>query len=242
MAEDSQERRWKRFERTFAIIGVVAAVVAIPIAIYFGFRQSPQKAAEWRIEALGDLVSVSRTIPAGGQLEILFDGRPVQNVQFMVLAFHNTGGLPIDEDEYRAPLSLIFGDQAQIFTAEITEKQPDDLETTVSINENQVTFSAALLNAGDSFSVQIIGTGLTSGLSTGGRILGISNIELLTSVEQVRLINDPANQVLLAAQAAGAAYILNRTYREKKPIQRWLLIGIYMLIAVSLLRLLSALF
>ncbi|MEO8608334.1 MAG: hypothetical protein ABI690_10650 [Chloroflexota bacterium] len=184
--------------------GAVIGVVGIVIAIYFGFRQSPAKAAEWRIDAGGWLVTVQDNLQSQGKIEILFDGQVAENVQFMTATFTNTGNVPLSADDFNVPMSLKLLDKTKIFSAAITRKQPENLVINYHIEGTSVVFEPTLINAGESFTVQIVGSSIPVKPSVGGRIVGLSSIPIYeNTVSQIFLPTWATYGLFLIAGIAG---------------------------------------
>jgi hypothetical protein len=98
----------------------------------------------------------------------------------MVLTFTNTGQIPLEETDFSVPLSLDFGDNAKIFSYSINNTIPKNLDVSAEIEGGKLSFSPILLNPSDSFTVQVIGTGLPNAPDRGGRIVGVTDIPIVS--------------------------------------------------------------
>lgn len=177
----------ERLNMGIAIISLIVAIISVGIAIYFGFRQTPQKAVQWYIDAQGEFGNIDPTISNLVEIEIRVNGTPVQNIEYMALTFVNTGGIPLVKDDFVEALWLHFGENSQLFSINITNKHPENLdidyikvgERTPEKRSDSIEFAPTLINPGESFTIEITGSNLETP-KPGGRIVGLSSIPIDT--------------------------------------------------------------
>ena len=153
---------------------VLIALVSILISIIVYLKQRIRKSLSYKILSLNPLLSVKEEIKS--DLQIMYRGEPVEQVHLIVAKIINTGNLPILSKEYERPISLSFGEEAQILTFEITEKEPDNLRPSAKIEEKRVVLTPILLNRGDSVTLKILVTKYKE-LKIAGRIAGVKEIQ-----------------------------------------------------------------
>jgi hypothetical protein len=109
----------------------------------------------------------------GGKLKILYDDKIVEKVYLIVVRIANSGNAPIRSDEYERPISLCFGENAQVLTAEVSETNPKSLQPTLTIENTQVVLKPILLNSGDSITIKALVSQYGGQLSVDARIVGV---------------------------------------------------------------------
>jgi len=105
------------------------------------------------------------------------------------LKFINNGNLPITSVDYEKPLSVHFGETANILSAEISKTDPENLGVTISANINSFVLSPTLLNPKDSISIKLLLNNYTGVFSIDTRIIGVSNVMPLDeSTKTIKLL------------------------------------------------------
>ena len=151
-------------------VGVVFALFAIVLSLIVFFKQRQRKRLDYDILSSTPLLSVREDIR--GRVEILFDKQPVEEVQLFIVKLTNTGNIPITKHDFEEPVTLTFGVDARLLTAEIIETSPKSLRTSIQGIDNRVIVQQGLLNAGDSITIKTLSTG-GDNLSVDGRIQGV---------------------------------------------------------------------
>jgi hypothetical protein len=169
-----------RVELVIGILGIVVGIAGVGVNIFFGQRETPDKQVEWHIDTYTNLFGIADSTPGAEKIQILFDGQPVETIEFVQMTFVNTGGLPVDTSDYREPLSLDFGDSAQIYSygAIVTDSSRLNVEMRLE-PPARLILDDTLLTPGESFSIQILGADFDSVPSVGGRVVGITQIPVI---------------------------------------------------------------
>lgn len=158
-------------------IGAILAAAAIFISIALYLRQRRRKDLSYEIVSRTPLLSVStRAQEIKKQLQILFNGKPVQQVHLIVIKIINSGNMPILSTDYERPVSLNLGEEAQILTAEVVETDPDSLRTSARIEGKSVVLTPSLLNEKDSITLKMLVSRFVNQITVDGRIVGVKNI------------------------------------------------------------------
>jgi len=155
----------------------VAAILGVPVLIllivaYLGQRQ--HKALSYEVISRVPLLSLQEE--TSGQIQILFEDKPVENVQLAVIKITNSGNTPITSGDYERPVSLSFGENAQILTADVTQTEPESLQPSISIENNKAVLTPVLLNSGDSIALKLLVSNSSGELVVDGRIVGVKEI------------------------------------------------------------------
>jgi hypothetical protein len=207
------------------MIGWLFGIAGVIVSIYFGIKQTPEKSVAWHVDARANLVSIDPTFANQGKLEVFFEGQPTRNVKFFELSFKNTGYVPLQEEDFRSPLALDFGDDAKIFRYFITKKTPDNLPLDVKVEGGKLTFAPSLFNPGDSFTIQLIGAELPDSPKRLGRIVGIVDIPISSIYSEMYISNSLVVNIMWAAIAVLLVLFLSilvisiRLHRKLRRVQ-----------------------
>jgi hypothetical protein len=158
------------------IIGLFIAIVTIFVSIIVYFKQRTRKSLSYEIVSLNPLLSVEKEIKNG--VQILYRGKAVSQVHLIIIRVINSGNTPILSTDYERPVSLSFGKEARVLTAEVSERNPDSLQPSAKIEEKRIEFAPILLNQGDSITVKTLIDQFDK-ISIDGRIVGVKNISEL---------------------------------------------------------------
>jgi hypothetical protein len=153
---------------------VILAVVAILITFAFYFKQKQKKSLSYIVLANTPLLSVDQKIR--GRVQILLDGKPVDNVHYLLVKFVNTGSDEIVPTDIVKPVSMELGNDAQIISAEVDEAEPSDLDVKVLFDKNKITVDMSLLNIGDFFVLKVLANKNPAPLSFSARIKGVKQL------------------------------------------------------------------
>ena len=157
-------------------VGVIITALTIVVSYY---QQKNLKEISYEIIYESSLLSVSKEVES--RLQILLDGNPVKGVHLILFRIANTGNLPILPTDYHKNLNILFDGNSKVLTAEITNKIPKDIDTTISFTNKTVSFSSSLLNGGDAIVVKVLVSEFDGNIEVAGRIVGVKNIKRLRS-------------------------------------------------------------
>ena len=165
-SKDTQTARLLVFIRdpVWQFIGVVFANVLFfgGIAFYL-FYQKPTK--ELRVIVLTNtpLVSVAQEISnqleIADEIEIFYQGRPVQNVSLIDIQVLNSGNQPLVETDFRKPISFSFNADFEIVHFDFVESNPPNIATGARLNKlssHEIEISPTLLNPADWVRVRLL--------------------------------------------------------------------------------------
>lgn len=167
---------------------VLIPVIAILVAVLIYLKQKQKKKISYKILSRTSLLSVEEAIEK--EVEILYKGQKIKQVQLIILQITNSGTLPVKREDFDVPLSIKFEKETKLLSATILEKEPKDLEISLDVNENSVILPPFLLNPDDNFSIKILASKVDKDLKIEGRIVGVKKIEdiSLTELRRFRTI------------------------------------------------------
>lgn len=167
-------------------VAVILAIVAIIITVILFFYQRQKKAISWQIISNAPLLKIDEDIKRN--LQVVFNGKPVQDIQLIIARIINTGNVPIKSTDYERPINLNFGKEAQILTAEITETSPNNLKAYANIEGKEVVIPPTLMNGRDWITLKILVNQFEEPITVDGRIVGVKEIKEYTDLSKNRLI------------------------------------------------------
>ena len=159
----------------FYILAGIASITGIVLAVYFYRRGRQIKELSYSIITATSLLQIGSEIL--GRVQILLDEKPIKNLNLLIVAITNTGNVPIATPDYEHPVTMTFGEKAQIIEADITAKEPENLPVAIEHDQTTVTIQPILLNSQDSLTIKMLISGKPDFAVT-GRIVGIKEISL----------------------------------------------------------------
>lgn len=178
------------------VAGLVAAVLAILVTVFFSLRSERVKEVSISLLAKRPLLSVDSTNPRNG-LEVRLKGAVVAAPWLVSMRVENTGGLPIEERDIESPLRFFFQGGKPI-SAEVQTSSDKSISFSTSFSDDSVTISHKLLNPGDWIGIDVLFEGEPKLPPTAlARISGVNAPQLvspkLTDSEKIKfnLLNLP---------------------------------------------------
>ena len=160
---------------------VLLATIFIPV--YVLKRQKLRKVITWQI------ISISLPIVDVGEqkLQILYDGKPVNNLRQVVLKISNQGNMPIEATDFEnnSPITFYFGKEAEVLNVEILDTAPSNFkaraEGAFNVSQEKVNLEPLLLNSKDAITFKALVVKLvTDDIKTSARITGVKELVRLT--------------------------------------------------------------
>ena len=161
------------------IVGIVGVGASIGIPLWLNFGREGET-RDLDILVWSDVSGMEAIGGLGDRISVLFDGEPVSALRMTDLAIENTGNQELRSEDFDGPLELAFEGEGQILDATITQSNPPDIRTSLSIVDGlKAQLEPALFNAGDSVRVRLISsTDLSSPLVVTARIAGIKSVDV----------------------------------------------------------------
>lgn len=154
-------------------MSIIVATIAIFISVVLYLKQKKRKEISYAILSKVQLLSVKSEIKE--KVTILFEDKPTQQVHLAEILIFNSGNISVVKEDFKRPISLGFGNKAQILSAEITETSPENLEAEDRIQGKKVVLKLELFNSNDSVLLKMLVSRL-SDIKVDGRIVGIKKI------------------------------------------------------------------
>ena len=162
------------------LIGALIAVVTVVISIIIYFKQRNCKKLSYEILSNTAIMSTEEKIK--DDIQLSYKGKVVKDVKLLVLRIFNSGNLPVVSADYEKPISIEFGKETRVLTAEVIKKSPDNLQSTISIENQVVTLYPALLNTEDSITIKMLVTKYEKELQVNSRIIGLGELSCYMKV------------------------------------------------------------
>jgi hypothetical protein len=208
-------------------VGVVAAFGAIIISIVLFMKSRSRKSLSYLVVSITPLLSVKAEIKR--DLQILYKGKPIEQVHLIIIKVINSGNVPVIAKDFERPFSLIFGEEAQVLTAEVVKTVPDVLRPSIKFEARKVVLDPILLNGGDSITLKLLVSRLSCGFSVDARIVGVREIKELGG-KRIR----PWIGIIVESALAGMFGYLLSQYGTEQFVPYLAIGGIAALVSVSI--------
>jgi hypothetical protein len=154
------------------LIGAIALLASIIIYMKSRYR----KELSYSIGVYMPVLGINEGLKS--RVRVTFDGRLVNSVYLLQATLRNTGKVPVVPSDFLDPITLRFGEGAQVLSAGIYELEPPNLSVALHLNEseNGVVFSSFLLNPGELMRFQVLVDSPVHPAHFVQRIIGITDI------------------------------------------------------------------
>lgn len=125
--------------------------IFIPVVLYF--ISVTDKSLSYKVISNSSLASYSEGID---EIKIWFDSQEVKNISLMNLRVFNSGSESIRASDFEGPMTIDFGPEAKLLRINIKNQIPDNLPVNFTIDENQLIIDPLLMNAEDSFDIEVL--------------------------------------------------------------------------------------
>jgi hypothetical protein len=154
------------------VLGIVAIIISIS-AIRF---QQNIKEITCKILSIAPLFDVKDDMQ--GKLKFLFDDKPVKTAFLIVFKIMNSGKTPVTADDQKRAITVnIPADK--ILTADIIEKNPHDIDASITTQNCSITLEPTLLNPGETITIKTVAESFSGKITTSARIVGANQIETI---------------------------------------------------------------
>lgn len=193
-------------------------VVIIPlISIWIGWKQIQRKALSYEVISSSNILD----IPSGfkDKLAIYYESKSIQQLYLIIIRITNTGNAPITISDYHKPISIGFGNKAEVLSFEILKQTPSNLGAVIkniqsSSAEYQVLVEPMLLNVNDSFTIKTLITRFKY-INFDVRIAGVKSIKEMMSLSSYPFFDPFIFSVIFLCIAplylVGVIYIIDLT-------------------------------
>jgi hypothetical protein len=162
------------------IVGILAIINAIVIAVIFHWWRN-RKALSYEVISDVPLFSIRQEIKH--RVEVMLDGNSVGNVHLVIVKIINDGRVPIEDKDFVVPITIKVDENSELLTPEITKTIPTDLPAKLVKDDKSVRIEPLMLNRGDSITVQVLASELSTPINITGRIKGIPQLKRHNTLE-----------------------------------------------------------
>ena len=148
---------------------ILLMVIGIVVTVYFSVREQQSKGITLHQVTSRSLL----TTEVGVNLTILFNEYSVKLPWIYSVRLANSGSLPIEGSDVEKPLTMAFSN-SRIVHAEITKREPHDLEASAIHDSVTLTLDHGLLNPGDSFEADVLFDGQPPQPALSYRVTGLN--------------------------------------------------------------------
>lgn len=128
-------------------------------------------------EIVSENALISEAIARDKELRIYYRGDFVRDVRLVVIRVTNTGRQPILAVDFEQPLSLDFGQNARILSAEKAESLPAEFDLRFRTGDSSIEFEPSLINPRDRIDIKFLIEGEKINVSAKARIAGVKSVE-----------------------------------------------------------------
>lgn len=171
-------------------LALLVGVLAIAVAVEVYFLQRKKKSLSFRVVTNTSLLPLDEAVKseAKDKLQILFDGKPVQNVHLLELEILNDGNVPIPTSDFERPLTFKLGTVTKILVEpELVRVSGRSLKPTWGSATNSIHIDPLLLNSKDSMIFKFLLDEFDGAIDADTRIVGVKEITRALSVEEQSL-------------------------------------------------------
>lgn len=155
-------------------IGAVFAFIAIIISIAIPLQQRSRKALTYRIIVNTSLIDVNELVKK--KIEILYEGKKVEGVHFLLIKLENSGNVDIPISDYERPVSINFPTVKEILSASVDNTNSSTLQASISVEGCKIILSPSLINSGEWLTIRALLVGFDGTIDIDARIAGIKDI------------------------------------------------------------------
>lgn len=174
------------------ILSLPIAIVATLISIWLYFRSRQRRRIVCEFDPITFPVEIKAGEGLGGNIEIRYQGIPVDNLFLLRVKLRNAGNTPIRRQNIVKPMTFIFDPGTSlILPPQVVNKRPDNLTVAWSLPSSDqddsrprgFSMSFDLLNPGDEVMVEFLCTGNPVLPALTARIEGVKELEIVDPTE-----------------------------------------------------------
>jgi hypothetical protein len=184
--EDTMPFSWK-IKSFREIAPILIGIISIIISVLMYVHSQKRKSLGYELLAEVSLLTVKKDLH--GKIKIFFEDKLIQDAWHLIYKITNNGDVPINDRDFKAPISISFGNGTTILDAEISSTTPKNLKANLNIiNANEIILDPLLMNSLDSIIINVFLSGYRSGASVApvARIEGINQIEYINEHSDIK--------------------------------------------------------
>jgi hypothetical protein len=194
------------------IIGIISILIGFANAVPLYMK--PTKELKITVAPPVSLVNLGPEVTQ--DIQVLYQGKPVNKVFLLKILIQNTGDQPIAKADYDRPLLFNVSSKAELVEATVISSNPPYVGMTISkISEQQALVSTTPLYPNESISARFILTGESKeALSCEARILGIKEIKCKSPVELPNWVSLAVSTIIGIIAGAMAVIFFRLFYKN----------------------------
>ena len=154
--------------------GVLVALLTVMVMLLVYRLQRPKKALSYEVVSKNQLLTVKEELQ--GRLQVLYEGQPAKDICLLVIRFFNSGNIPITTADYERSVSFGTGASSKVLSVAITDVNPKNLVTNLTVEESRVTLQPVLMNSKDSITLKLLVKEFEGTVAVDGRVVGVRAI------------------------------------------------------------------
>lgn len=156
------------------VVGIIISLMTLAIPMWDLLANDKTKSINVSIDSITPIVGSH--MDKVGKISISLDGNEVEVPYLSVVEISNTGGLPIEKNDFEKPLLITTGQKAQIIKATVTKTIPKNITSKVTWVGNDLFFHPALINPEDRIILSILSSVEKPSFEASARISGIKQV------------------------------------------------------------------
>lgn len=142
------------FNKVLQVVGVVVAVIAAVVSIFFSLRSEKVRELSVTYFEKRPLVSIDSASSRAG-LEVRIGDKVITTPWLVSGKLENSGNQPVEERDIESPEKFLFKG-AKIISADVVQRSQPDLFVKIDVIDNSLLVEHKLLNPGDWISFDIV--------------------------------------------------------------------------------------
>lgn len=166
-------------ERILELVGVLLAL----IAIYLSWIWRPRKRLDYIVMLSEPILNhAQKHALDDGTLSLVYKDEKLKNPYQVIVKVFNSGNRAIAIADFSEPLTFNMGENAKILQAKFVRSSPKNLRPEIEIKENSILVKPLLLNAKDSFWIDILVSDFDecNSIQAHGRVVGVAEVRNVT--------------------------------------------------------------
>jgi hypothetical protein len=160
------------------IIGIIALVASLIGFIVGNFIKKNKKGIVFEIISNTPILSIHDEVK--GNLQVLYDNKPVDDIRLLVLKLWNYRRGAIEPKDYILPIIFNFGANAEVLATTVLDETPSDIKKELEGNgliilKNEIEIKPILLHSKDFIRFKVLVTKFEK-VEVSARINGVSRI------------------------------------------------------------------
>jgi hypothetical protein len=169
-------------------IPVIVGFLSMALAFYIYSKNKKLKSFRYEILTYEPILTSSEEL--SGKIKIYYETNQNNNIQIkdgflFIVRLVNDGNVPIKSDDFYEPVSIFFGSDSEVLSAEIIKTNPGTLNAELDTlrSKHKIYIKPLLLNAKDSITIKALLTGFTANelpsIKVNARIVDIPEIKVI---------------------------------------------------------------